>query len=612
MSCSPYFNLNLTTQEMEAKLLSMTDLFSLENDSAKKYDQAFLNQSLSVLNGLINVVKSHPDLYNYPMLVDRFDAGSIGTTEYADFLVATSTPQSTVENINSTYFPYYSNSTLSSTTSTVNDINIIGVVPTASYEYFVNVDSNPKLNDGIVVVDTGKIWEYTNSTTADSIDGFVDSGQTVYGSINTSTSYNTNSNYLSISTMQYLENMNTYYTTNFSSNITGGICGLIPKFQSFLDKLRSVFSFLESLLDIGKLIEKLIDTIKEKLLSIINQLIAQIGSCLGSINSVVNTIKDVTHFFSEGGISSLKDTVKIAIADIASKFEIPQTQTDPFAKVLQIGEAIKYLLYRLCQFTTAIEDFMMAPVNALKSAIANCSQVAAVLTNASNQFTYDALTAGAFRMNDSNITAIREQLGAELNSSTPSSTATVGAEGATPSNYWTSPFTDDEKAMATELVSASPETIRAGGTRAQQHLQFQSQVVNQNDPYPAAGVKELQQSVIIIGIRIAKTLGTKLIINSGYRSPAYNATRPGAAKNSYHMKGLAMDCARSAYGTDFASGERFIKIASQEGAGGIGTYPTFIHIDTGPRRAWTTIAGTPLGHDNARSLHKQDKFRTGL
>lgn len=527
MSCSPYFNLNITTEEMEAKLLSMTDLFNLENDSAKNYDREFLLQSLSVLSGLTSIVVANPDKYDYPMLIDRINAGTIGTTEYADFLIATGTQQFTVEQINSTYIP--------------------------------------------------------------------------------------GTSYLSVNAMQYLDNINTYYTDSFSSNIGGGFCNAVTKFQAFLSKLKSTIDFLKQLLNIRNIINKIIDTIKEKLLSIINQLISQINSCLGSIQSVVNTIKDITHFFSEDGINQLKDTVKIAVADIASKFEIPETQTDEFAKADQILEAISYLSYRLCQFTTAIEDFMMAPVNALKGAIANCSRVAGVLTNVSNQFTFDALTAGAFRISDSNIDAIKAQLGNELNSAPTSNLSATGADGsATASNYWTTPFTDDEKAMATELVSASKAQLQAGGTRAQQYLQFQSQVLNQDDPYPAAGVKQLQQSVIIVAIRISKRINKKLIINSGYRSPAYNAKQPGSAKNSYHMKGLAMDCARVAYGADFISGENFIKAASQEGAGGIGTYPTFIHIDTGPRRTWSTISGTSLGHDNARALHQQDKFRNGL
>lgn len=536
MSCSPYYSLNLTTQEMETQLLSMTDLFNLENDSAKNYDPVFLTQSISVLNSLVGVVRSYPQLYDYPMLVDRLDAGPISSTEYADFLIATGTEQSTVEYINSSYQTY-------------------------------STDGDPS--------------------------------------------------YLSIDAVQYLDNMNTYYTDNFSSSITGGICAARTMFNSFLKDLETSFNsatqILGGIVSIQGLINQLIDTIKEKLLSIVNQLANQIDKCLGSVNNIANMIRDVKNFFSDLSIQSIKDTVSLAIADIANKFEIPDNQTDPAAAALQIGQAVDYLLYRLCQFTTAIENFLTAPVNAVKDALANCSQVSNVLTNVSNRFTLNALTAGAFRMSDSSVEAIKAQLGNELNG-TPSSTLTAsGADGsATPSNYWTTPFSAEENSIYVELVSATKDQLASESTRAQRYLQFQSQVLNQDDPFDAAGIKNLQASIVIVAIRIAKRLGTRLIINSGYRSPAYNAGLSGAAKNSYHMKGLALDCSRSAFGSDYISGENFIKAASQEGVGGIGTYPTFIHIDTGPRRSWSTIGGTSLGHGNARSLHQQDKFRNGL
>lgn len=635
MSCSPYFNLNTTTEEMENKLLSMGDLFDRQNDSAKNYDAAFLNQSIAVLNGLIEIVKSNSDLYNYPMLVDRLNTGPISPTEYADFLISSGTTQATVESINNTYINYSSNTISfvdgSYSSNTINGINIVGSVPSAESrtanstvseysapEYFSYVDPEPVLKDGIIAADTGIIWEYTGSTQPGNINGFIDTGISIYPTTN----IDPTNNYLTVSALQYLENMNTYYTDNFSSSITGGICGLYTMFTSFLNKFKENLNLLLGLLSIETLIKQLIETIKNQILGMINQLIGQINSCLGSIAGIAESVKNITNFFSDSNIESLKETVKIVIADIGSKFEIPQTQTDPFKIVTQELEATQYLLYRLCQFATAIEDFLMAPYRSLQNAIANCKQVGTVLTTMSNQFTLDALTAGAFRMGDSNIDAVKRMLGSQLNTLPPNTNTTTnpnpsgggaGTSGsATPSSYWTEPFTEDEKSMAVELVSATVEQIKAGGTRAQQYLQFQSQVLNQNDPYPGAGVKELQPSIIIIAVRIAKKLGTKLIINSGYRSPAYNAAQPGSAKNSYHMKGLAMDCSRSAYGSDFASGEKFIKIASQEGIGGIGTYPSFIHIDTGPRRSWTTIAGQPLAHDNARSLHKQDKFRNGL
>lgn len=78
-------------------------------------------------------------------------------------------------------------------------------------------------------------------------------------------------------------------------------------------------------------------------------------------------------------------------------------------------------------------------------------------------------------------------------------------------------------------------------------------------------------------------LGVPMLVNSAYRTPQYNATLPGAAKNSQHLVGRAYDI--SMLNHDPA---RFITAAVQVGFTGVGTYPgsNFVHIDTGPQRRW--------------------------
>jgi uncharacterized protein YcbK (DUF882 family) len=78
--------------------------------------------------------------------------------------------------------------------------------------------------------------------------------------------------------------------------------------------------------------------------------------------------------------------------------------------------------------------------------------------------------------------------------------------------------------------------------------------------------------------------GRKIVMNSGHRSPGYNA-RVGGADNSYHMKCMAADI--------FIPGvpkEKLIRFAYRQGlVGGLGCYPgkQFIHIDVRDRpRGW--------------------------
>lgn len=79
---------------------------------------------------------------------------------------------------------------------------------------------------------------------------------------------------------------------------------------------------------------------------------------------------------------------------------------------------------------------------------------------------------------------------------------------------------------------------------------------------------------------IRERLGTPLLkITSAYRCPRYNMEIPGAASRSYHVKNQALDLVfggsnRKAWEVARRlRNERFFR-------GGIGLYPTFIHVDT--------------------------------
>ena len=75
-------------------------------------------------------------------------------------------------------------------------------------------------------------------------------------------------------------------------------------------------------------------------------------------------------------------------------------------------------------------------------------------------------------------------------------------------------------------------------------------------------------------------IGKPITINSGYRSPKYNA-KIGGVKNSQHVKGKASDLRVA--GVTPKELALIIEGLIEQGKikqGGIGVYPTFTHYDT--------------------------------
>ena len=82
---------------------------------------------------------------------------------------------------------------------------------------------------------------------------------------------------------------------------------------------------------------------------------------------------------------------------------------------------------------------------------------------------------------------------------------------------------------------------------------------------------------------IRRCIGVPMQVSSGYRCEAYNK-RVGGAKNSYHKRGMAADIP---YPAKYLQRKKdFAKILDEAfSEGGVGVYPTFVHVDIRKRRA---------------------------
>ncbi|RKV66001.1 MAG: DUF882 domain-containing protein [Neisseria sp.] len=81
--------------------------------------------------------------------------------------------------------------------------------------------------------------------------------------------------------------------------------------------------------------------------------------------------------------------------------------------------------------------------------------------------------------------------------------------------------------------------------------------------------------------RIAGKSNPLLQINSAYRTRRRNATIEGAAQNSMHIYGRAVDLTVRGISLN-----QLANMAAHFNAGGIGIYSSFIHLDTGRVRNW--------------------------
>lgn len=394
----------------------------------------------------------------------------------------------------------------------------------------------------------------------------------------------------SVPVTTYFSQLEFYYNDNLANSISGGFCGaitgalgqltaLISAGVALIGSLKNAAAqFIAQLQSIKQILHKIVDELKEKMLQKLQNVMDQINKIKTQVMSVMNffheKVRKVKEFFSDLNIENLKKKIEEIISKMAGGFE----EITP--------EVIAYLLFRLCQLSEIISNFMQSPVDTIKGLLSNFAVQELALSNVSNLARGQSVSAGGFRMDPFEVIRAREQLANDINSNT-----TPGLNG---KSYITTPFTPEEWQLMSTLTTAG-----------NQYIEFGPQVINQNDPVVGAGVTKIKPEVLLIIFRIAKRMGKKFLINSGYRSPGYNAKQKGAAKNSYHMSGMALDVDMTRFGNSTEFRNMFIEYASQEGIGGIGTYNSFIHIDIGPRRKWGSF------NNEALALHAADKFRNG-
>jgi len=416
----------------------------------------------------------------------------------------------------------------------------------------------------------------------------------------------------SINEIDYFDQLNYYYTDNMAATIEGGFCStfipIINKLTSLISAGVSLISNLQNFIEdvtaqlqsikqiMFNLIDSLVKAMLDQIKAIMNSVTQIADQFIATVNVIRNKIQRVESFFNDLTIEKLKSSIEALIAGLAGNYE----ELTP--------EVIAYLLYRLCQLIETINKFMTAPVDSLKDFIARFAIEKAKFTNLSNIARLESVNSGLYRMDPFTITAMREEMGKNLN-------AGAGApDGLTGSTYVTLPISEEEIQLLNSLTESG-----------NQYIEWSPEVLNMgedvSDADPGDGWKRVNGDVLIRAMRIAKNMNARLYVNSAFRSMQYQqrlydawvakgspANEPVAKPPGQHQTGKALDISMTnskGLSNTEEIRNKFIAMASREGIGGIGTYKNMIHIDIGPVRTWGSL------QTNALAMHKANAFRTG-
>lgn len=363
-----------------------------------------------------------------------------------------------------------------------------------------------------------------------------------------------------------VKQLNDYYSGNFSTGIMGNFCaiagGVFEAVGAFfnvigsfdLAGLLSKIKNLNAAVLIGLLKKKITDAI-EKTIDRVKDIIEKFNpaNIIGQVETFVNEkvigriaeLKDAAmRFFTKENLDKLKAKISGLIDYAVGVFENPDI------------EEILFLIQRFCGFIGAIETSLNLLKKPLDDYSNNYRDALTVTSSRSLGNTARAVTGGAIRFDAETrrLQAINmRQIYTDAGNPPPISAADI--EGVTPYN----------QGRGDSRVSFGPglqpgKMGEEGWTRVA----------------PEARIRLM---------KVQELFGRKLIVNSGYRSPAYNL-RIGGARRSQHMSGNALDITWN--GINIQSREEFIRIAIAQGFRGIGRYGTrFVHIDIGQRREWS-------------------------
>ena len=410
---------------------------------------------------------------------------------------------------------------------------------------------------------------------------------------------------------RFLDELNSYYNGDFSDSILGGFCGLFNSIfgaiNGFFDLLNAidgfiqdVFSFLTKIKNIKNEIlaafeaikvKAIIEAIKEKISEMVKAAILKVCQSISNFDvtaiigvnipnptpAQVAVAKEgnerksaLSNVCGEENAERIKQKIQSIIDYAVGLFENPSI------------EEIFMLISRLCGMAAGIEGLFKKLKDPLNDFASRYDEVFNTLSNASNRVTGEAIRAGGIRATEEgrqDLINKARRIWSGLGPDAPPGTRAANRNAIPP--------TVEEIAGVPSWEMIKDNThplirIQGGWTirMANKHEGW-----DKLTPEIRIALLRLQKKAVEEGV-----FSGPIILNSGYRNPAYNR-KVGGVANSQHLSGKAIDLTWSGFRNRGKKLDTFQDIARSFGFRGFGFYNTFFHCDMGPARTWDRRGG---------------------
>ena len=362
--------------------------------------------------------------------------------------------------------------------------------------------------------------------------------------------------------------------------------GLINKLKDFVEKAK-------------EFIDTIAETVKNKIENLTNKFNDVVMNTIGmkrgnAFQAMTQTFSDMSEsiksIFDENSKKSLKDRIESAIVGTLKGV----------AKIT--ADVVDQILYVFCGITSGIEQMVNEKLAAVKTfteefqnSFAQLQKVSGFNTKRAINFGRqvptdeslgDACLAHAGRVNGLSspsigATASRIYIPELTSLPQPSEWSNLTFSGdVLLDRYATSPNRKIVPLDVPGIKSSSSWPIVVNAKTGRPEIYVGRDYEYPFSRYPYSGI---QLKVLDVANQIARRMGRRFYINSGYRNDIYNFL-VGGDKDSYHKRGYALDISKGSMGDWQRARAEF----RAHGFGGFGNYVTFCHFDMGHvREEWS-------------------------